>query len=90
MKKICTLSKNNCHNCHLSHAPIHNSSKKQKINEIRHFKIKSARDADTRTGHRMHQTPALAGLKRQLRTVRSNVFPHPWRTHQRRGISVSG
>ena len=65
-----------------------NSFKKLKHNEIRHFKTNNARDADTRQGHRMHQITALAGLKRHARTPGSDVFPHTWRTHQRRGISV--
>ena len=28
-------------------------------------------------------------LKRHARTPRSDAFPYTWRTHQRRGISVS-
>ena len=43
-----TLSKNNCHNCHLSQTAISNSSKKQKINEIRHFKTLCPSDAEPR------------------------------------------
>lgn len=38
IKEADTLSKNNCHNCHLSQATIRNSLKRQKINEIRYFK----------------------------------------------------
>ena len=36
----------------------------------------------------MHQTPAHAGLKRHVRTPRSYVFPHLWRTHLWCRISV--
>ena len=66
-----------------------NSSKKQKINEIRYFKTNGPRDAKPRQGHRLHQITALAGIKRQLRTVRSDAFSLSWCAHQRRRISVS-
>ena len=40
------------HNCHLSHSSITISSKRQKINEIRHFKTCCDQDVYTRQGPR--------------------------------------
>ncbi|MBQ4381014.1 MAG: hypothetical protein II806_07015, partial [Bacteroidaceae bacterium] len=50
------------------------SSKKQKINEIRYFKTDCPQDARTWQGHRMYQNPTLTGIKKHVRTLRFDVF----------------
>lgn len=65
------------------------SSKKQKNNEIRYQQTLCSRYAEARKRDRMHPNPALTGIKRHVRTPRSDAFPRTWRTHQRCGISVS-
>ena len=82
-----TLSKNNCHNCHLSHASIQNSSKKQKINEIRHFQTDSTCYANTRQGYRMYQITPLSGLK-MTGIMGKITLPYQKITHPYRRIRV--
>jgi hypothetical protein len=48
--------------------------KKQKINEIRYFKTDCPKDARPWQGHRMYQNPTLTGIKKHVRTLRSDVF----------------
>ena len=57
-------SKKNCRNCLLSEKHIHNSSKKQKDNEIQHHKTVGTQDAEPRKWDKMNQFTPLKGIKR--------------------------
>ena len=72
---VTSPSKNNWNNWNWNAWPSNNSSKKQKINELRHYRTNCPCGSIPEKGTKMHQNPALKGSKNMSKTLVPMFFP---------------